>query len=392
VFLAAAPAAHGQTPTPENTVITNTATVSFTDANDNTYSDVEASVQVTVGFLVGIDVTAGVAAATPASPSTANTMTFTVDNVGNGTDQVSAGVVISDGTVVSIVRYEIGGTPYADLALLNAALATTDIPAGTSLAVDVVYNVAEEKGGVSSTVTFTATSVRENTESGSDATVVTPPITGTIAVDPDDGTVDRLPSNGTIYTSTFTVSNDQTGADDLELVASVENGNVTILTVNTEAGTSATVAFAANETKNIDVTYTVADVAAGSTTDITLTATSVANPATDDTGVIEVTVIRPSISVTKQALDENKTGPISGDVLPGDIIEYQIDVTNNGSAEATEISVEDVLPAEVTYVSHSDDSGSPDWSISESSGTVTATLTTLGVGATRTFWIRVQIN
>ncbi len=54
--------------TAEGTVITNTATVSFTDARSNTYSSVQASVNVTVGFLAGIDVTAGAATATPASP------------------------------------------------------------------------------------------------------------------------------------------------------------------------------------------------------------------------------------------------------------------------------------------------------------------------------------
>ena len=37
-----APRLHAQSPTPEGTVITNTATVSFTDANGNTYSAVNA--------------------------------------------------------------------------------------------------------------------------------------------------------------------------------------------------------------------------------------------------------------------------------------------------------------------------------------------------------------
>ena len=70
--------------TPEGTVITNTADVSWTDANNNSYTAVSASVNVTVGFVAGIDVT-GQATATPSSPGT-DTLTFTVSNVGNGPD------------------------------------------------------------------------------------------------------------------------------------------------------------------------------------------------------------------------------------------------------------------------------------------------------------------
>ncbi|HLG05379.1 MAG TPA: hypothetical protein VI383_04445, partial [Gemmatimonadales bacterium] len=58
--------------TPEGTVITNTATVSFTDANGNSYTPVSASVNVTVAFQAGIDLT-GSASVAPASPSTADT-------------------------------------------------------------------------------------------------------------------------------------------------------------------------------------------------------------------------------------------------------------------------------------------------------------------------------
>ena len=57
--------------TPENTIITNMATVSWTDANSNPYTPVNASVDVTVGFQAGVDAIARAAVVTPASPSTA---------------------------------------------------------------------------------------------------------------------------------------------------------------------------------------------------------------------------------------------------------------------------------------------------------------------------------
>src|SRR5438093_5125086 len=41
--------------TPEGTVITNTATATYTDANNNPYSAVSGSVSVTVGFKAGVD-------------------------------------------------------------------------------------------------------------------------------------------------------------------------------------------------------------------------------------------------------------------------------------------------------------------------------------------------
>src|SRR3712207_499648 len=65
--LAAAPLG-AQTPTPEGTVITNTATASWSDANNNSYTPVTASVSVTVGFAAGVDAQSA-ATVTPASPS-----------------------------------------------------------------------------------------------------------------------------------------------------------------------------------------------------------------------------------------------------------------------------------------------------------------------------------
>ena len=63
-LLAAVIATAAQAQTPEGTVITNTATVTFTDANANTYAPVVASANVTVGFAAGISLT-GAATASP---------------------------------------------------------------------------------------------------------------------------------------------------------------------------------------------------------------------------------------------------------------------------------------------------------------------------------------
>ncbi len=81
-------------PTPEGTVITNQAEVSWTDANSNTYTPVSASVDVTVGFADGVDVS-GPASAAPNPGSTGNTLDYVLTNQGNGTDSLSVSEAIS---------------------------------------------------------------------------------------------------------------------------------------------------------------------------------------------------------------------------------------------------------------------------------------------------------
>src|SRR6476646_2905054 len=142
--LAAAPALKAQSPTPGGTVITNTATVSFTDANGNTYSAVNASVSVTVGFVAGVDV-AGAASATPASPSSNTTLTFTIQNIGNGTDHVQVAEAISVGSVITVTSYVFNATSYATLAALNTALSAAAITQGSTFTVQVKYDVAANK-------------------------------------------------------------------------------------------------------------------------------------------------------------------------------------------------------------------------------------------------------
>ena len=119
VAIAAAPAA-GQTP--EGTVITNMAIVSWTDANSNSYAPDSASVSVTVGFQAGIDVIAAAATVTPASPSTADTLSFDIANIGNGTDSVTVSESISVGGIITVTGYRLGATTFATLPLLNDSL------------------------------------------------------------------------------------------------------------------------------------------------------------------------------------------------------------------------------------------------------------------------------
>ena len=380
----------GAQATPEGTVITNTATASYTDANGNTYSNATASVSVTVGFLAGIDAVSP-ATVSPASPSSGNQQDFTINNTGNGTDQVSVNVTTAAG--LTSVTYKYSGTTYATLALLNTALASVNITAGNSIVVSVLYNVASGRGGQTLPITLTATSIRTPATSDASTTNVTPPTAGSVVVTPDGATDTHLPSNATQYSQVFPVQNTGNASDIYNLVASLNAGTaITIVSVNGTAGSSSTVSIASGATQNVTVVYTIGNVAAGTSQKITLTATSQNTPAQNDAGDVTVTVVKAALTMTKVAYRADSVTVVAGTVLPGELIWYKITVSNGGGASASTVSITDVLPAAVTYSTSTADIPA-DWSISQVTGTVTANLTpALAAAGSRWIWIRVQVK
>jgi len=383
--------AHAQTPTPEGTVIRNIASVSFTDANNNSYAPVADTVDVTVGFLAGPDVIAPAVSVSPPSPSSGNVLAFTITNSGNGTDSVT--VASSIGAGLSGVTYRYNGTVYPTLAALNAALASVAIPAGSSITVEVLYTVDSGRGGQTSPVTLTATSRRTPTASDAGTTNVTPPVSNAVTVTPDNLAVSQLPSNGVVYEQDFVVTNNGNATDNFNLAASLSGSAVSIVSVNGTAGTTGTVSLAVGASATVKVRYTVANVAAGSQSTLTLTATSTTTATVTDPGSIVVTVIRAAVTIDKTAYRDNQSTVIgSADrVIPQEYIQYRITVTNAGGAPASTVSVTDVLPSQVTFESASGDAAG--WTISSAGGTVTATLSgTLATGASRFFWLRVRVK
>lgn len=384
--------AYGQTA--EGTVIVNTATVTYTDANTNTYSSVNDNVSVTVGFSAGIDVVAAQATATPASPSTLNTLVFNVNNIGNGIDSVTVAETNSDATVLTVTKYTYNATDYATIALLNTALAAAAIPAARTAAITVEYSIASNKGGQPSTYTLTGTSRRDGTATDNDLTLVTPGLTGTVATTPDGvQNITQLPSNGTNYTFTFNVANNQNGSDNFNLVAtSPGSAVITIVSVNGVGGASTTITLAASANQNIDVIYSVATAAAAGAQDtLSLAATSVANGATNDSGFADLTVVKASLTILKEAYRDDQITLIVGTVLPGEFIQYKVTVTNGGTAPASSVHVDDLLPAQLTYISASEDA--PTWTFTPVGNDLDADLTgTLAPAASRFFWIRAQVN
>jgi uncharacterized repeat protein (TIGR01451 family) len=394
--LASALAGTAAAQTPEGTVIRNIATVTFTDANNNAYTPVADTVDVTVGFVAGLNVT-GAASVTPASPSTGNTLTFTIANIGNGNDSVSVSEAISVGGVISVTGYVYNATNYGSLAALNTALSTVTIAQGGSIDIDVTYDVLAGQGGNSTSYTLTGTSRRDNAVTDNATTVINPTQNFGVAVTPDGGqNLQHLPTNGGApYQFTFTVQNTGNGTETYDLSAtSPGSAAITIVSVNGTAGSTATVAgVAPGGSASIVVQYTIASVAAGTTDTLYLAATSQASPGTTDDGFIDVTVIRPSLTIAKQAFQDDQVTPVGGTVLPGDFIQYHVTVTNTGTAPAASVVVTDDLQvADITFVSTQNVGGA--WaSIAFASPTVTATLSgPLAASGSAEFWIRVQVN
>jgi len=386
-----AASARAQGPTPEGTVITNTVTASYTDANGNTYADVSASATVTVGFAAAIDA-ASAASVTPASPSTGNTLPVTVTNGGNGSDTVS--IAVSPAAGLTVTGYTVGGTSYGTLAALNTALKGMGIAAGGNVIVTITFDVATGEGGATLPLQVTATSIRSPSTSDATTTNIQPATSRSVTVGAKGATVNRLPSNGTSYSVDFTVTNGGNTNETFDLVANANNANVTIVSVNGVAGTTGSVALTtASPSKTITVVYTVADATAGSTSKITFTATAQSDNTVTDSGDLTVTVIKAALAMTKAAYKDDKTTAITAAdrVLPSQFIQYKLTVTNNGGADASSVHLSDALPSEVAY-----DSSAPDaagWTITQSSGTVTADLTgTLAPGASRFIWIRVKVK
>ena len=383
-----------QAQTPEGTVIHNVATASFTDANGNAYTPVSASVDITVGFAPGIDVT-GTASVTPAAPSTADTLAFPIQNIGNGTDSLLLSENISVAGVIAVTGYRYGATTYASLALLNAALSAVPVAQSGSITVKIVYNVNAGQGGVATNYSLTAASRRHPATTDVQVTTITPVQTRAVAVTPDGAqNLQQLPTNGApSYTFTYAVVNNGNGPESFNLLASHPGAAITIVTVNGVGGTSTTIGpLAAGASQNIVVAYTLGSVAAGTTDTLVLKATAAGDGTKLDTGFADLTVVRPSLSIAKAAYLDDQATLVSGTVLPGQFIQYKVTVTNNGAAAATSVSVTDNIPAQMTYTSNTNVGGA--WSsINYAAGVVTATLSgSLAPAANAVFWIRAQVK
>jgi uncharacterized repeat protein (TIGR01451 family) len=148
----------------------------------------------------------------------------------------------------------------------------------------------------------------------------------------------------------FTVVNTGGGADAFDLLTTPTPGTVVGTVTITGAGVtqgadpdSARVAgVAVGDSVIVTVTYSVADVAAGTTDTLLFAARSVADPAVADGARLEVTVVKPNL-VTAKVANPN------GTQAPGIDLTYTVTFTNNGTEDAAAVVIVDSLTAEVAF-------------------------------------------
>ena len=362
--------------------ITNTITVVSADQSDSNTTADDPSEDIVVGndadLVTGKTVNNG-------TPNEGDTIIYTLTLTNNGpaqatnlsiTDQLPAGVtyVSDDGGAA----YNSGTGLWTIGTLNNGATATLNITA----TVDV--------GTSGSTITNTITVVSAD-QSDSNTTADDPSEDIVVGNDADlvtGKTVDNgTPNEGDtiIYTLTLT-NNGPAQATNLSItdllpagVTYVSDDGGAAYNSGTGLWTIGTLNNGATATLNITATVDVGT--SGSTITNTITVVSAdqtdSNTTADDPSE-DIVVGNDADLVTGKTVD-------NGTPNEGDTIIYTLTLTNNGPAQATNLSITDLLPAGVTYVS--DDGAGAYYS-----GTGLWTIGTLNNGATATLNITATVD
>jgi uncharacterized repeat protein (TIGR01451 family) len=171
-----------------------------------------------------------------------------------------------------------------------------------------------------------------------------------VSVSPHATAASQLPSSGINYTVAFTVTNTGNGLTSYDLLTARRPG--TVITTVSIAGAGITqganpdsarlTSLLGGTSTTATVTYAVAMAASGTKDTLVFKARAVLSPATADTGKLTLTVVRPTMTITK--------GVSPGGVqLPGANLTYTVTITNIGSSNAASVVVVDTLPGTVQF-------------------------------------------
>jgi uncharacterized repeat protein (TIGR01451 family) len=174
-----------------------------------------------------------------------------------------------------------------------------------------------------------------------------------VSLSPHGTAASRLPSNGTNYTVTFTVTDTSNAISPViyDLLTTQRPGGGGVLTTVSITGTgvtqganpdSAQVTLLPGGAVVATVTYSVGDVTAGSIDTLVFLARAALSPATSDSAKLVVTVIRPSVTVVK-AVKPGGTAP------PGTDLTYTVTLTNTGTENAVNVVHVDSLAAQIGF-------------------------------------------
>ncbi len=196
-------------PTAAGTIISNQATINYTDGNANAYTATSNTVQTTVQNVPALTVSA--AAGANYAPGSVVSDSFTLTNTGNGTGTfnltgASNGITVP-GTATA-VSYIYNATSYATVALLQAALPAT--ASGSSVTIGVQYTIptsttagTSEPTVVTATISYAANGLAPAVTSSSASATETDTVAADARLDLQKTSVQPASSGATIgYTIT----------------------------------------------------------------------------------------------------------------------------------------------------------------------------------------------
>ncbi|TET89464.1 MAG: DUF11 domain-containing protein [Methanomassiliicoccales archaeon] len=370
--------------TPDKTVLNNTVTLDYSDANGNPYPTLDDYAIVTVTApVMTVKKEADVTTANPGDEIT-YTITYTNTGTGNATD-----VVVKD-TIPDDVEFVSSSPVYSSVSGKTYTWNIGDVSAGGSGSITLVVKVkvgTEDKKILTNIVILYYEDVNGNpypTEGDSvDVTVTAPVMTvsktaNVTTADPGDEINYTLSYENTGTGLATNVKIIDTLPTDVDFVTSYPmyddvSGNVYTWNIgNVSGGTGGEIFVIVKVKAGLDDGSVLRNYVKLQYTDAN------GNSLPDQTDYVDVTVTAPVMIIAKTA-----NVPTAD---PGDEVIYTLTYENTGSGDATDVVVKDTIPNEVDFVS-----SSPAYS-SVSGKTYTWNVGDVGSGKNGTITITVKVK
>lgn len=367
------------------TTVANTATVTSveTDSNPNNNS---STANTTVTPVADLRITK----TDSTDPVIAGgTMSYTLTVVNDGpsgatnvvvTDILPAGLTFTSATASQGSVNHASGTVTANLGnMANGATATITINVNVG---------ATATGTLSNTATVTGTETDDDNTNNSDTETTAINSQVDLVVTKTDGLTNVISGNSLTYTILVT-NNGLSQATNVNLTdalpASLTYTSHTVSqgtgTINGQNFSAALGSLAPGASATITVTAAVSGTATGTISNTASVTSTETDTNTANNSATDTTTATPQIDL--QITKTDTPDP----VIAGNQLTYTIQVTNAGPSTATGVTVTDVLPSTLTFVSGTSTVGT----VTNSSGTVTGSIGTLASGASATVTLLVTV-